>query len=248
MNKLILITGGSRGIGAAVAVSAANAGYDVAFSYVRNADAARAVAWQVEAAGKRALMIQADVGIEADVLRMFAEVDATFGRLDCLVNNAGIVGNAARVDEMTVARLTEMFQTNTVSAFLCAREAIRRMSSKHGGNGGTIVNISSAAARIGSPGQYVDYAASKGAIDTFTMGLSKEVAAEGIRVNAIRPGLIYTEIHASGGIPDRVDQLKDGVPMKRGGTAQEIADAVMWLASDAASYCTGAILDVTGGR
>ncbi len=248
MNKVMLITGGSRGIGAATAVRAAKAGYDIAITYQSNAAAARDVAWQVEAEHRRALMIQADMAEESSILHAFAEVDAELGVLSCLVNNAGIVDVAARVDEMSVARLQRMFNINIVGAFVCAREAIKRMSTLHGGAGGAIVNISSAAARIGSPGQYADYAASKGAIDTFTLGLSKEVAAEGIRVNAVRPGLIYTEIHASGGIPDRVDLLKGGVPMRRGGTAEEIAEAIVWLASDAASYCTGAILDVAGGR
>jgi NAD(P)-dependent dehydrogenase (short-subunit alcohol dehydrogenase family) len=244
----MLITGGSRGIGAATAVAAAKAGFDVVFTYKSSADAAREVAWQVEAQGRTARMIEADVASEADMVRTFAEIDREVGPLRCLVNNAGVVDVAARVDEMSVERLTRMFNINILGSFVCAREALLRMSTKHGGSGGSIVNVSSAAARIGSPGQYVDYAASKGAIDTFTLGLSKEVAAEGVRVNAVRPGLIYTDIHASGGIPDRVDQLKAGVPMQRGGTAQEIANAIVWLASDEASYVTGAILDVAGGR
>jgi NAD(P)-dependent dehydrogenase (short-subunit alcohol dehydrogenase family) len=248
MSKLILVTGGSRGIGAATCVAAAQAGYDVVLTYQRNADAAREVAWQVESHGQRARIIEADVASEADLLRVFDEMDRDFGPITCLANNAGIVDVGARVDEMSVERLQRMFQVNVIGAFVCAREAVRRMSTKRGGRGGSIVNISSAAARIGSPGQYVDYAASKGAIDTFTLGLSKEVAAEGIRVNAVRPGLIYTDIHASGGLPDRVDQLKGGVPMQRGGSPEEIANAVLWLASDAASYVTGAILDVAGGR
>jgi NAD(P)-dependent dehydrogenase (short-subunit alcohol dehydrogenase family) len=248
MSKLILVTGGSRGIGAATCVAAAQAGYDVVLTYKRNADAAREVAWQVESHGQRARIIEADVASEADLLRVFDEMDRDFGPISCLANNAGIVDVGARVDEMSVERLQRMFQVNVIGAFVCAREAVRRMSTKRGGRGGSIVNISSAAARIGSPGQYVDYAASKGAIDTFTLGLSKEVAAEGIRVNAVRPGLIYTDIHASGGLPDRVDQLKGGVPMQRGGSPEEIANAVLWLASDAASYVTGAILDVAGGR
>lgn len=229
-------------------MAAAQAGYDVVLTYQRNADAAREVAWQVESHGQRARIIEADVASEADLLRVFDEMDRDFGPITCLANNAGIVDVGARVDEMSVERLQRMFQVNVIGAFVCAREAVRRMSTKRGGRGGSIVNISSAAARIGSPGQYVDYAASKGAIDTFTLGLSKEVAAEGIRVNAVRPGLIYTDIHASGGLPDRVDQLKGGVPMQRGGSPEEIANAVLWLASDAASYVTGAILDVAGGR
>jgi NAD(P)-dependent dehydrogenase (short-subunit alcohol dehydrogenase family) len=247
-NPVMFITGGSRGIGAATALAAAKAGYDLALTFRSNAQAARDVAWQIEALGRKALLIEADVAKEADTLRAFAEIFETFGSFDCLVNNAGVVDAAARVDEMSVERLTRMFEINVIGTFVCCREAIKHMSTAKGGKGGSIVNLSSAAARIGSPGQYVDYAASKGAIDTLTLGLSKEVAAEGIRVNAVRPGLIYTDIHASGGLPDRVDQLKGGVPMRRGGTADEIAQAIVWLASDAASYCTGAILDVTGGR
>jgi NAD(P)-dependent dehydrogenase (short-subunit alcohol dehydrogenase family) len=248
MQKIILITGGSRGIGAATAVLAASQGYDVAFTYNADAQAARDTAWQIEAAGRRALMLQCDVSKEDEIIRAFAECDDVLGKPDCLVNNAGIVDVAARVEDISVERVRRMFEINVIGTFVCAREAILRMSTAKGGRGGAIVNISSAAARIGSPGQYVDYAASKGAIDTFTLGLSKEVASVGIRVNAVRPGLIYTGIHASGGIPDRVDQLKAAVPMLRGGTADEIAQAVMWLASDAASYCTGSVLDVAGGR
>ncbi len=244
----MLITGGSRGIGAATALRAARQGYNVAITYRENTTAANNVVALLRATGRTALAVQADVAVEADILRAFTTVDEQLGALHCLVNNAGIVDLPARVDGMTMERLQRMFTTNITSAFLCAREAVRRMSTLHGGQGGSIVNISSAAARLGSPGQYVDYAASKGAIDTFTIGLAKEVASEGIRVNAVRPGLIYTDIHASGGLPDRVDQLKAGVPMQRGGTAEEIADAVLWLASDGASYCTGTIVDVTGGR
>jgi NAD(P)-dependent dehydrogenase (short-subunit alcohol dehydrogenase family) len=246
--KTMLVTGGSRGIGAATVLAAAKLGYDVAFTFKSNASAARDVAWQVQTMGRQCLTIQLDVASEPDALRAFDEIEAEFGRLDCLVNNAGIVDVAARVDEMSVARLEQMFATNIIGPFIYAREAVKRMSTAKGGRGGSIINISSAAARIGSPGQYVDYAASKGAIDTFTLGLAKEVAHEGIRVNAVRPGLIYTDIHASGGLPDRVDQLKGGVPMQRGGTADEVANAVIWLASDSASYVTGSIIDVAGGR
>lgn len=248
MNRVLLVTGGSRGIGAACAVLAARQGWDVAVNYTRDAAAADAVAAQVRQAGRRALTVQADVSDEAQVLAMFAAVDAAFGPLGGLVNNAGVVDMAARVDAMSVARLQRMFGINIVGSFLCAREAVLRMSTRHGGQGGVIVNLSSAAARLGSPGQYVDYAAAKGAIDTFTVGLAKEVAAEGIRVNAVRPGLIETEIHASGGQPERARQLAPQVPMQRTGSAEEVAQAIVWLLSDAASYTTASIVDVTGGR
>jgi NAD(P)-dependent dehydrogenase (short-subunit alcohol dehydrogenase family) len=246
--KVVLVTGGSRGIGAATAILAAQQGWAVAVNYVANSLAADEVVRQIRAAGGSAMAIQADVAVEAQVLRMFAVVDAKFGRISGLVNNAGVVDMPSRVDEMTVARLERMWTTNITSSFVCAREAVKRMSTKHGGAGGSIVNLSSAAARIGSPGQYVDYAASKAAIDTFTMGLAKEVALEGIRVNAVRPGIIDTEIHASGGLPDRVAHVAPLVPMHRAGTAQEVAQAVVWLLSEAASYTTGSIVDVTGGR
>ena len=248
MNRVLLITGGSRGIGAACALLAARDGWDVAINYTRDAQAAEAVAAQVRALGRRAIVVQADVADEAQVLAMFAHVDAELGRLGGLVNNAGVVDLPQRVDGMQVARLQRMFAINVIGSFVCAREAVQRMSTAHGGRGGVIVNLSSAAARLGSPGQYVDYAASKGAIDTFTVGLAKEVAAEGIRVNAVRPGLIETEIHASGGQPERARQLAPTVPMQRTGSADEVAQAIVWLLSDAASYTTGAVLDVTGGR
>lgn len=248
MNKVLLVTGGSRGIGAAVARQAAAAGWDVAVNYARDAAAAEAVAAAVRAAGRRALTVAADVSDEAQVLAMFARVDAGLGRLSGLVNNAGVVDVAARVDEMSVARWQRMFGINVIGSLLCAREAVRRMSTRHGGGGGAIVNLSSAAARLGSPGQYVDYAAAKGAIDTFTLGLAREVAAEGVRVNAVRPGIIDTDIHASGGQPERVRQLAPQVPMQRAGSADEVAAAIVWLLSDAASYTTGAVLDSTGGR
>jgi NAD(P)-dependent dehydrogenase (short-subunit alcohol dehydrogenase family) len=248
MAQTLLITGASRGIGAATALLAASQGWQVAVNYVSNSLAADAVVRQIRAAGGVAIAVQADVSIEAEALKLFETVDAKLGRLDGLVNNAGVVDIAQRVDEMSVARLERMWATNITSSFVCAREAVRRMSTKHGGTGGAIVNLSSAAARIGSPGQYVDYAASKAAIDTFTMGLAKEVAAEGIRVNGVRPGIIETDIHASGGQPDRAAQMAPQVPMQRSGSAMEVAQAICWLLSDAASYTTGAILDVSGGR
>ncbi|MET3913368.1 NAD(P)-dependent dehydrogenase (short-subunit alcohol dehydrogenase family) [Variovorax sp. OAS795] len=248
MDQVLLITGGGRGIGAATALLAAQRGYAVAVNYASNSLAADEVVRTIRAGGGTAVAVQADVGDEAQVAAMFQKVDARLGRLTALVNNAGVVDVQARVDEMSVARLERMFRTNVIGSFICAREAVRRMSTRYGGAGGAIVNISSAAARLGSPGQYVDYAASKGAIDTFTIGLAKEVAAEGIRVNAVRPGLIDTEIHASGGMPDRAFELAPTVPMQRTGSADEIAGAILWLLSEEASYTTMALLDVTGGR
>jgi NAD(P)-dependent dehydrogenase (short-subunit alcohol dehydrogenase family) len=248
MKPVALITGGSRGIGAATALAAARAGFAVAVNYHANSLAADEVVRQIRAAGGTAITVQADVAKEADVLAMFAKVDAKLGRLSALVNNAGIVDVASRVDAMDAARLQRMFNTNIFGSFVCAREAVLRMSTRHGGSGGRIVNVSSAASRLGSPGQYVDYAASKGAIDTFTLGLAKEVAAEGIRVNAVRPGIIDTDIHASGGQPDRARQLAPQVPMQRPGTADEVAQAIVWLLGADSSYTTGALLDVAGGR
>jgi NAD(P)-dependent dehydrogenase (short-subunit alcohol dehydrogenase family) len=250
-SPVVLVTGGSRGIGAATALAAARAGYAVALSFQTDGQAAQSVVRAIEVLGGQALAIQADVAQEDSVLAMFAAVDAAWGRLDALVNNAGVVDVASRVDAMSVARLRRMFDTNVLGSFLCAREAVLRMSTRHGGRGGrggSIVNVSSAAARLGSPGQYVDYAASKGAIDTFTVGLSKEVAAEGIRVNAVRPGIIDTEIHASGGEPDRAQLLGAQVPMQRPGSADEVAQAIVWLLGPHASYTTGTLLDVSGGR
>ncbi|MDP9899410.1 SDR family oxidoreductase [Variovorax ginsengisoli] len=248
MNQVLLMTGGSRGIGAAAAVLAARRGFAVAVNYASQSAAADEVVRRIRSEGGTAIAVQADVGDEAQVLAMFAAIDARLGRLTALVNNAGVVDRQARVDEMSVARLERMMRINVIGSFVCAREAVRRMSTRHGGHGGAIVNVSSAASRLGSPGQYVDYAASKGAIDTFTLGLAKEVADEGIRVNAVRPGLIETEIHASGGMPERAAALAPTVPMKRTGSADEVAAAIVWLLSPEASYTTGALLDVAGGR
>ncbi len=248
MSKLVLITGGSRGIGAATALLAARQGYAVAVNYASNALAADEVVRQIRQSGGQAMAVQADVAQEAQVLAMFEKIDAKFGRLSALVNNAGVVGMTTRVDAITLPRLQRIFEINVFGSVLCAREAVRRMSTRHGGTGGAIVNVSSAAARLGAPGQYVDYASAKGAIDTFTVGLAKEVAGEGIRVNAVRPGLIETEIHASGGLPDRARDLAPQVPMQRPGSADEVAQSIVWLLSDEASYTTGALLDVAGGR
>ncbi len=248
MDKVLLVTGASRGIGAATALLAARQGWSVAVNYAANALAADEVVRSIRATGGTAIAVQADVADEAQVLRMFETVDAKLGRLTGLVNNAGVVDVTARLDEMSVARWRRMFDINVIGSLLCAREAVRRMSTRRGGDGGAIVNVSSAAARMGAPGQYLDYAAAKGAIDSFTIGLAREVASEGIRVNAVRPGLIETDIHASGGLPDRVRDLQHLVPMQRGGTADEVAQAIVWLLSDAASYTTMSLLDVSGGR
>jgi NAD(P)-dependent dehydrogenase (short-subunit alcohol dehydrogenase family) len=248
VNQVVLVTGGSRGIGAATARLAAERGYAVCITYKTNRAAAESVVDAIARKGGKAIALAGDVGIEAEVMQVFERIHTTFGRLTALVNNAGILERQTRVDEMTVDRLHRVLTANVVGSFLCAREAVRRMSTKHGGSGGAIVNLSSAAARLGGPGEYVDYAASKGAIDTFTIGLAKEVAAEGIRVNAVRPGVIYTDIHASGGEPNRVERVKSAVPMLRGGDADEVARAIMWLLSDEASYSTGTFIDVSGGR
>ena len=248
MSKVLLITGGSRGIGAATALLAASQGYAVAVNYTANSLAADEVVRQIRAGGGTAITVQADVAVEADVLAMFKKVDAKLGRLSALVNNAGVVDVASRVDAMSLERLQRMFAINVFGSFMCAREAVKRMSTRYEGEGGSIVNVSSAAARLGAPGQYVDYAAAKGAIDTFTLGLAKEVALEGIRVNAVRPGIIDTEIHASGGLPHRARDLAPQVPMQRAGTALEVAEAIVWLLGENSSYTTGSLLDVTGGR
>lgn len=246
--RVMVITGGSRGIGAATARLAAAQGYAVCISYVRDRGAANDVVDAIKAGGGDAIAVQADVSQEDDVMRLFDKVDHSLGRVKALVNNAGVLERQMRVEDMGLDRLSRIFATNVFGSFLCAREAIKRMSNRHGGSGGAIVNVSSVAARLGAPEEYVDYAASKGAIDTMTLGLAKEVAAEGIRVNAVRPGIIYTDIHASGGEPGRVDRLAAAIPMKRGGEVDEVAHAIFWLLSDEASYTTGAILDVTGGR
>ncbi len=248
MKKVLLVTGGSRGIGAATALIAAQRGYAVAVNYTANASAADTVVARIQAGGGEAIALQADVAQEDQVLAMFKAIDARLGRLTALVNNAGVVDVPARVEEMSVARWRRMFDINVMGTLVCSREAILRMSTRHGGSGGAIVNVSSAASRLGAAQQYVDYAAAKGAVDAFTLGLAKEVAADGIRVNAVRPGLIDTEIHASGGLPDRVQQLAHQVPMQRGGTAEEVARTIVWLLSEEASYTTMSLVEVSGGR
>jgi NAD(P)-dependent dehydrogenase (short-subunit alcohol dehydrogenase family) len=248
MPRVLLVTGAGRGIGAETARLAAKRGYSVCVNYLRNSDAAGAVVLGINRSGGRAVAVQGDVAVEADVVRLFEACDRELGPLDALVNNAGILEKQMRVETMDAARLQRIFATNVTGSIICAREAIRRMSTRHGGRGGVIVNVSSGAARMGSPGEYMDYAASKGAIDTFTVGLAQEVAEEGIRVNAVRPGFIYTDIHASGGEPDRIERVKVRVPMKRGGTVDEVAHAILWLLSDEASFTSGALLDVAGGK
>ncbi|MFP3545239.1 SDR family oxidoreductase [Rhizobium sp. SIMBA_035] len=245
---VLLVTGGSRGIGAAVCRLAASQGWRVAVNYASNAAAAESVVGEIKSKGGDAIAIQGDVGNAADIAAMFQAVDRHFGRLDGMVNNAGIVDQPQRVDEMSVERIERMMRINITGSILCAAEAVRRMSTRHGGKGGSIVNISSMAVIIGSPSQYVDYAASKAAIDTFTIGLAREVATEGVRVNAIRPGIIDTDIHASGGLPDRARDMASSIPMQRPGTAAEVADAVLYLLSSNSSYVTGAIMNVSGGR
>jgi NAD(P)-dependent dehydrogenase (short-subunit alcohol dehydrogenase family) len=248
MNKVMLVTGGSRGIGAATARLAGQRGYAVCVNYLRDRGAANRVVDEILQGGSAAIAVAADVSAEADVIRLFKSVDDSLGPVTALVNNAAINALQMRVETMDAQRLARVFAVNVTGSFLCAREAVRRMSTRHGGSGGAIVNISSVASRLGSPEEYVDYAASKAAIDALTVGLAKEVATEGIRVNAVRPGVVYTEIHAAGGEPNRVERVKSFVPMQRGGQPEEIARAVMWLVSDEASYSTGAILDVSGGR
>ena len=248
MRKVLLVTGGGRGIGAATCILAAQKGWAVAVNYTANANAADEVVAQIKKSGGEAMAVHADVSNETQVLAMFEKVRSSMGPLQGLVNNAGVIDVSARLDEMSMARWRRMFDINVLGSLLCAREAILQMSTRHGGKGGSIVNLSSAAARLGAAGQYLDYAAAKGAIDSFTLGLSKEVAAEGIRVNAVRPGLIDTDIHASGGLPNRVKDLEHLVPAKRGGTAMEVAQAIVWLLSDEASYTTMSLVDVSGGR
>lgn len=244
----MLITGASRGIGAATARLAAQQGYAVAVNYRRDEAAANAVVEPILAAGGEAVAIAADVAVEAEVVRLFETLDERLGRISALVNNAGILERQGPVESMDAERLARVFAVNVYGSFICAREAIKRMSTAHGGEGGAIVNVSSAAARLGAPNEYVDYAAAKAAIDTFTLGLAKEVGGQGIRVNAVRPGVIRTDIHASGGEPGRVDRVKSSVPLQRGGEAEEVAEAILWLLSDKASYSSGALLDVSGGR
>jgi NAD(P)-dependent dehydrogenase (short-subunit alcohol dehydrogenase family) len=246
--EVLLVTGASRGIGAAAARLAAKRGFAVCVNYLHQAEAAEAVVSEIQRDGGKAIAVQADVSSEPDIVRLFETVDRDLGRLTALVNNAGTLEQQMRLDTMDAGRLQRIFTSNSIGPMICAREAVRRMSFRHGGAGGSIVNVSSAAARLGGPGEYVDYAASKGAIDTFTIGLAKEVAEEGIRVNGVRPGIIYTDIHAKGGEPGRVDRVKPTIPMKRGGQPEEVAAAILWLLSSEASYVTGVILDVTGGR
>ena len=248
MDKVLIVTGGSRGIGAATARIAGRRGYAVCVNFLKNKVAAKQIVDKINADGGQAIAVGADISKEEEVLELFSTVDDSLGKISALVNNAGILERQMRIEDMDATRLNRVFQTNITGSILCAREAVKRMSIKKGGNGGTIVNLSSAAARLGSPGEYVDYAASKGAIDTFTRGLAQEVAEEGIRVNAVRPGVIETDIHASGGEPGRVERIKDTIPLKRGGKPEEVARAIMWLLSSESSYTTGSLLEVSGGR
>ncbi|MBT2372963.1 SDR family oxidoreductase [Pseudomonas fluorescens] len=248
MDKVVIITGGSRGIGAATALLAARQGYRICINFQSDEEAAQRVLDQVRALGAQAIAVRADVSIEDEVINLFNRVDAELGRVTALVNNAGTVGHKSRVDEMSEFRILKILKTNVLGPILCAKHALLRMSPKHGGQGGSIVNVSSAAARLGAPGEYVDYAASKGALDTFTIGLSKEVAGEGIRVNGVRPGFIFTEFHALSGDADRVSKLEPSIPMARGGRAEEVAEGIIWLLSDKASYATGTFIDLAGGR
>jgi NAD(P)-dependent dehydrogenase (short-subunit alcohol dehydrogenase family) len=248
MNKIMIVTGGSRGIGAATALLAAQRGYAVCVNYVRNREAAEGIVRAIEKIGRHAIAVAADIAIEAEVVRLFETVDKQLGRVTALVNNAGILEKQTRIEGIDAARLERVFATNVTGAFVCSREAVLRMSTRHDGEGGGIVNVSSRASQIGSPGEYIDYAASKGAVDSLTIGLAKEVAEEGIRVNGVRPGFIYTEMHASGGEPNRVERVKAYAPMKRGGTAEEVASAILWLLSDESAYVTGTFIDVSGGR
>ena len=248
MDEVLIITGASRGIGAATARIAGRSGYVVCVNYLKNKAAAKQIVEEINADGGRALAVGADISREEEVVKLFCTVDDKLGKISALVNNAGILETQMRIEDMNAARLKRVFLTNVIGNFLCAREAVKRMSTKNGGKGGAIVNVSSAAARLGSAGEYVDYAASKGAVDTFTRGLAQEVAEEGIRVNAVRPGVIETDIHSSGGEPGRVERVKASIPMKRGGSAEEVAKAIMWLLSSESSYTTGSLLEVSGGR
>lgn len=248
MSRVMLITGASRGIGAATARLAAAEGYALCLNFHHRADAAQQLLEELKSTGTQAIAVAANVADETQVARLFATIDEQFGRLDVLVNNAGMLERQMRLEEMDAARLMRVFAVNVTGSFLCAREAVKRMSTRYGGKGGSIVNVSSIAAKLGAPNEYIDYAAAKGAIDSMTLGLAKEVAAEGIRVNAVRPGVIRTEIHASGGEPGRVERVKASVPMGRGGEAEEVAEAILWLAGEKASYTSGALLDVSGGR
>ncbi len=248
MNKVALVTGSSRGIGAATAIRLAKEGYDVCVNYLVDEKSAKLVVDEVRKQGRMAIAVKADVSKEEDVAHLFDIIDLEFGSLNTLINNAGILMQQCRVEDLDADRINRILTTNVTSYFICAREAIKRLSSKHGGQGGTIVNVSSAAARLGSGGEYVDYAASKGAIDTLTLGLATELADEKIRVNGVRPGVIYTDIHSDGGEPNRVDRIKQNIPLKRGGEAEEVAAAIAWLVSDESSYTTGTFIEVTGGR
>jgi NAD(P)-dependent dehydrogenase (short-subunit alcohol dehydrogenase family) len=248
MNKIMIATGGSRGIGAATALLAAQRGYTVCVNYLHDRKAAEGIVRSIEQIGKHAIAVAADVASEPDVVRLFETVDRELGPVTALVNNAGILEKQTRLDGIDAARLLRVFATNVIGPFICSREAVRRMSTRHGGQGGSIVNVSSRASQMGSPGEYIDYAASKGAVDSLTIGLAKEVAEEGIRVNAVRPGFIYTDMHASGGEPNRVDRVKAFAPMQRGGRPEEVASAILWLLSEEASYTTGAFIEVSGGR
>lgn len=248
MDKVIIITGGSRGIGAATALLAARQGYRICINYHADDDAAQRVLAQVRELGAEAIAVRADASVEDEVISLFQRVDHELGRVTALVNNAGTIGQQSRVEAMSEFRLLKVMKTNVIGPMLCAKHALARMSTRHGGNGGAIVNVSSVAARLGSPNEYVDYAASKGALDTFTLGLAKEVAGEGVRVNGVRPGYIFTDFHALSGDPDRVRKLEPGIPMGRGGQAEEVAEAIIWLLSDKASYSTGSFIDLGGGR
>ena len=248
MDEVLIITGASRGIGAATARIAGRSGYVVCVNYLKNKAAAKQIVEEINADGGRALAVGADISREEEVVKLFCTVDDKLGKISALVNNAGILETQMRIEDMNASRLNRVFLTNVIGSFLCAREAVKRMSTKNGGKGGAIVNVSSAAARLGSAGEYVDYAASKGAVDSFTRGLAQEVAEEGIRVNAVRPGVIDTDIHSSGGEPGRLERVKASIPMKRGGSAEEVAKAIMWLLSSESSYTTGSLLEVSGGR